>query len=151
MAWEYRQISVFSHHASAFRIGKNPITLVLFAQSVAFKLDLKERETTNEIKCELEQKQAAAELFPNKSHATANVSLLACKQKATTAALNTYISYILIVKKNALQVEVFIEQSLKVHLGHCSMQTPRKGKNFPPTAQRIQQKTLDLLMQLIDS
>ncbi len=35
--------------------------------------------TTNEIKCEPEQKQggkAAAELLPNKSHARANVSLL---------------------------------------------------------------------------
>ncbi len=34
MVWEYPEISVFSHHASVFRIGKNPITPVLFAQTV---------------------------------------------------------------------------------------------------------------------
>ncbi len=45
------------------------------------QLDLKESATTNEIKREPEQKQggeAAVELLPNKSHATAYVSLLAC-------------------------------------------------------------------------
>ncbi len=41
-----------------------------------FRLDLKERETTNEIKCEVAQ-TAAADLLPNESHITANISLLA--------------------------------------------------------------------------
>ncbi len=44
-----------------------------------FKLDLKERETTNEIKREPDQKQggeAAADLLPNESHATASISVL---------------------------------------------------------------------------
>ncbi len=44
------------------------------------------RETTNEIKRELEQ-TAAADLLPIESHAIANVSLLACLQKLSTAAL----------------------------------------------------------------
>ncbi len=51
-----------------------------------FKLDLKERETTNEIKHEPLQ-TAAAELLPKESHATANVSLLAGLQKLSTATL----------------------------------------------------------------
>ncbi len=33
--WEYHEISLFSHHASVFRINKNPITPVLFANSDA--------------------------------------------------------------------------------------------------------------------
>ncbi len=43
-------------------------------------MDLKEKETTDKIKRELEQKQkgkAAAELLANESHVAANVSLLA--------------------------------------------------------------------------
>ncbi len=43
-----------------------------------FKLDLKERETTNEIKLELEQEQGAegaAKFLPNESQATANVQM----------------------------------------------------------------------------
>ncbi len=39
---------------------------------------------TNKIKLELEQ-MASAGLLPNKSHASANVSLLACWQKLSTA------------------------------------------------------------------
>ncbi len=49
--------------------------------SSRFKKDLKERARRKEIKRELEKKQgvkAAAELLPNESHATANVSLLSC-------------------------------------------------------------------------
>ncbi len=42
------------------------------------------RESENKIKREPEQ-TAAAELFPNKAHATANVSLLALYQKLPTA------------------------------------------------------------------
>ncbi len=38
VVWQYRKISVFSHHASVFRMGKNPITPVLFAQSVMFSV-----------------------------------------------------------------------------------------------------------------
>ncbi len=34
IVWEYCKISEFSHHASVFRIDKNPITLILFAQSM---------------------------------------------------------------------------------------------------------------------
>ncbi len=34
VVWEFGEISVFSHHASVFRIGKNPIPPVLFDQSV---------------------------------------------------------------------------------------------------------------------
>ncbi len=55
--------------------------------SSRFKLDLKERATTNKIKCEPVQ-MAAVKLLPNKTHATANVSLLACSQKLPTATLN---------------------------------------------------------------
>ncbi len=55
------------------------------AVSSQFKLDLKERVTTNEIKRELAQ-TAAADLLPSGSHATANVSLLARLQKLSTAA-----------------------------------------------------------------
>ncbi len=54
-----------------------------------FKLDLKERETTKEIKCGPTQ-TAAADLLPNESHATANVSLLACLQKLSTATLKIH-------------------------------------------------------------
>ncbi len=46
-----------------------------------FKLDLKERET-NEIKHKLVQ-IVAADLLPNESHATANISLLAHLQLST--------------------------------------------------------------------
>ncbi len=35
---EYGEISVFSHHASVFRIGKNPLAPVLFAQSVTISV-----------------------------------------------------------------------------------------------------------------
>ncbi len=35
---EYGEISVFSHHASVFRIGKNPIAPILFAQSEALSV-----------------------------------------------------------------------------------------------------------------
>ncbi len=45
---------------------------------------LKKRVTTNEIKLELAQ-TTAAKLFSNESHATANISLLACLQKLSTA------------------------------------------------------------------
>ncbi len=38
VVWEYGEISVFSHHASAFRIGKNPIAPVLFAQSMTLSV-----------------------------------------------------------------------------------------------------------------
>ncbi len=37
MVWEYRKISVFNHE-SVFRIGKNPITPLLFAQSVTLSV-----------------------------------------------------------------------------------------------------------------
>ncbi len=47
---------------------------VLFPQ---FKLDLKERATANETKRELAQ-TAKGKLLPKESHATGNVSLLAC-------------------------------------------------------------------------
>ncbi len=33
MVWEYCEISVLSHHASVFRIGKNPIAPIPYAQS----------------------------------------------------------------------------------------------------------------------
>ncbi len=58
-----------------------------------FKLNLKERATTNKLRCKPEQKQggkAAAELPLNKSHATANVSLFARWQKLPTAALSYF-------------------------------------------------------------
>ncbi len=54
------------------------------------KLDLKEGATTNKIKCRPKLKQGgkgAAELLSNKSHAAANVSLLAHEQNLPTAAL----------------------------------------------------------------
>ncbi len=51
--------------------------------SSEFKMDLKERATTNEIKCEPVQ-TAVADLLPE-SHATANVSLLAHLKKLSTA------------------------------------------------------------------
>ncbi len=38
VVWEYCEISVLSHHASVFRIGKNPITPILFAQSVTLSV-----------------------------------------------------------------------------------------------------------------
>ncbi len=38
VVWECRQISVLSHHASVFRISKNPIAPVLFAQSVTLSV-----------------------------------------------------------------------------------------------------------------
>ncbi len=44
--------------------------------------------TTNEIKRGPAQ-TAAADLLPNESHATANISLLACLQKLSTATLNS--------------------------------------------------------------
>ncbi len=47
----------------------------------------REREATNEIKCEPTQ-SAAADLLLNESHATANVSLLACLQNLSTATLD---------------------------------------------------------------
>ncbi len=65
------------HSATTF-----PATL-----SSQFKLDLKESATTNEVKQEPAQ-TTAAELLRNESHATANVSLLACLQKLSTATLN---------------------------------------------------------------
>ncbi len=54
-----------------------------------FKLDLKDGVTTKEIKCEAAQ-TAAEDLFTNKSHATANVSLLAHLQKFSTATLTLW-------------------------------------------------------------
>ncbi len=54
--------------------------------SSQFKLDLKERETTNIIKREPEQ-MSAVELLSNESYATANISLLACLQKSSAATL----------------------------------------------------------------
>ncbi len=53
-----------------------PTTASDTVSRLELKLDLKERTTTNKIKRELAQ-TAAAELLSNKSHATANVSLLA--------------------------------------------------------------------------
>ncbi len=38
VVWEYGKISVFSHHASVFKIGKNPIAPILFAQSVTLSV-----------------------------------------------------------------------------------------------------------------
>ncbi len=38
VVWEYGEISVFSHHASIFRIGKNPLASILLAQSVALSV-----------------------------------------------------------------------------------------------------------------
>ncbi len=38
VVWEYGKISVFSHHASIFRIGKNPLASILLAQSVALSV-----------------------------------------------------------------------------------------------------------------
>ncbi len=52
--------------------------------SFRLKLDLKEKATTDEIKCE-PARMAAEKLFPNESHATANVSLLAHWRKLPTA------------------------------------------------------------------
>ncbi len=46
----------------------------------------REKETTTEIKCEPAQ-MAAADLLPNKSHATVNIDLLARLQKLSTATL----------------------------------------------------------------
>ncbi len=67
-----------------------PLQLSLQPFSSPFKLDLKDRAITNQIKRELEQKQggvAAVTLLPNKSNATANANLLAgntnCSFKAT--------------------------------------------------------------------
>ncbi len=60
------------------------------SKTVQFKQDFKEKATTNEIKHEPEKKrgeEAAAELLPNESNATANVSLLAHSQRLSTAAL----------------------------------------------------------------
>ncbi len=57
----------------------------------------KRRSTTNEIKRDTEHKQEgedAAQLLPNESHATANVSLLAHCQKLPTAALNSYFHFL---------------------------------------------------------
>ncbi len=53
-----------------------------------FKLDLKERSTTNEIKHKPAQ-TAAVYLLPNKFHATANVGLLARLQNLSTATLSS--------------------------------------------------------------
>ncbi len=52
-----------------------------------FKLDLRERATTNEIKHEPAQ-TSAEDLLPSASHATANVSLLDCLQKLSSVTLN---------------------------------------------------------------
>ncbi len=38
VVWEYGEISVFSHHASVLRIGKNPTAPILFAQSVTLSV-----------------------------------------------------------------------------------------------------------------
>ncbi len=70
----------------------NSVTLYFAATFPAtvqsqFKLHLKERQATNEIKCKPTQ-SAAADLLLNESHATANVSLLACLQKLLTATLD---------------------------------------------------------------
>ncbi len=55
-----------------------------------FKLDLKESDNKrNETRARAKQGgEAAAELLPDKSHATANVSLLAHLQKLSTATLS---------------------------------------------------------------
>ncbi len=61
---------MFSHHAAAIRIGKNPITPFLFAQSVM--LSVLSAESLHEL-----AQTATVKLFPNKSQATANVNLKA--------------------------------------------------------------------------
>ncbi len=69
-------------------VGDRPVySAATFPTTVwsQFKLDLKERET-NRIKCKFVQ-MAAAELLPNESHASANVSALAHLQKLSTATL----------------------------------------------------------------
>ncbi len=38
MVWEYHKISVFSHHASVFRIGEYPIASILFVQSATLSV-----------------------------------------------------------------------------------------------------------------
>ncbi len=38
MVWEYGKNSVFSHHASVFKIDKNPVAAVPFAQSVTLSV-----------------------------------------------------------------------------------------------------------------
>ncbi len=55
--------------------------------SSQFKLDVKERATTNEIK-RLPVQTAAANLLPRESYAKANICLLALLQKLFTATLN---------------------------------------------------------------
>ncbi len=49
----------------------------------------RERDTTKEINCEPAQ-ATRAKLLLDESHATANVSLLACWQKLPTATLNKF-------------------------------------------------------------
>ncbi len=79
------QQSVLKRHRKSVAAATFPATVLSW-----FKLDLKERATTKEIKHKPEQKQEwedAAELLPNESHATADNSFLAREQKLPTAAL----------------------------------------------------------------
>ncbi len=74
-----------SHTVGRFELKLGWIGL-LCKRFVSVQTGLKKRATTIEVKRKPPQ-TAAVDLLLNKSHATANISLLACLQKLYTAAL----------------------------------------------------------------